>query len=64
MMVLWTSSQLSAQTFEVDGVYYTVLSEDDKTAEVAQYLDRNYESLYTGDIKVLPNVGSADFSGW
>ena len=60
MMVLWTSSQLSAQTFEVDGVYYTVLSEDDKTAEVAQYLDRNYESLYTGDIKVLPNV---DYEG-
>ena len=35
MMVLWTSSQLSAQDFTVDGINYQILSETDKTCKVA-----------------------------
>ena len=48
MMLALVAVTASAQTFEVDGICYNILSEDDRTVEVTY----NYDS-YAGDI-VIP----------
>ncbi len=50
MMVLWTSSQLFAQDFTVDGINYQVTSQDDKTCKVYW----SWEA--SGDIVIPPSV--------
>ena len=53
-VVLLTALSASAYDFEVDGVYYNILSSSNRTAEVT-YKDTNYNS-YSGDVIIPSNV--------
>ena len=50
----FSTSSLLAYDFEVDGIYYNVLSLEDLTCEVT-YKDTNYKS-YSGEIIIPSNV--------
>lgn len=53
LAMLLTSNAIRAYDFEVDGIYYNILSETDKTVEVT-YKDENYDT-YSGKISI-PNT--------
>ena len=53
-MLLVASLASFAYDFEVDGIYYNVLSKDDLTCEVA-----SGDNSYTGEIVVLSQVSYA-----
>lgn len=52
--VLLTGSHAFAHDFEVDGIYYNILSETDKTVEVTY--DGNLKVLYTGNLSIPEKV--------
>ena len=52
--VLLTGSHTFAHDFEVDGIYYNILSETDKTVEVTY--DGNLKVLYTGNLSIPEKV--------
>ena len=71
--VLLTSNAVWAYTFEVDGIYYNIISAEDKTVEVTSAT--NVTNKYSGNI-VIPStitignntysvatIGSSAFSG-
>lgn len=53
LAMLLTSNAIRAYDFEVDGIYYNILSETDKTVEVT-YKDEKYNT-YSGEI-TIPNT--------
>lgn len=56
---LLVSAQAMAYDFEVDGIYYNVVSMDDMTAEVTWHTESGSEysqSLYTGDVVIPASV--------
>lgn len=53
-LLLLCATVATAHDFEVDGIYYNILSEDDKTVEVT-YRGNNYDSYsneYTGNVSI------------
>ncbi len=58
--VLLTGSYVFAYDFEVDGIYYDIISTDDMTVRVT-YKDTNYNS-YTGDVVIPSTVTSGDIT--
>ena len=57
-LLLLCVTMVSAHDFEVDGIYYNILSEDDKTVEVT-YKGNNYDSYsneYTGCVVIPESV--------
>lgn len=56
MAMLWLSLPVFAYDFEVDGIYYNIISAMDLTLEVSN----NPDNQYSGDVTLPSNV---DFSG-
>ena len=58
VMTLLYSANVSAQTFQVNGIYYNVLNASENTVEVAR------DETYGGDIRIPSNVeyGGASYS--
>lgn len=60
LMLLATCMLLSLKTlaydFEVDGIYYNILSEKDKTVEVTKNENEYADSCYSGNVIIPENV--------
>ena len=55
LLCVWLfSSAVWAYDFEADGIYYNILSSDDKTVEVTS--KTGYSSDYSGDVTILATV--------
>ena len=57
LAVLFCSAIVNAQTFEVDGIAYTVMSSADKTVYV-----KSKSEKYTGDVVIPAKVAYEDIA--
>ena len=55
-LLLLCCTTLSAHDFNVDGIYYKILSEEDKTVEVTHREDDYLNEDYSNDIVIPANV--------
>ena len=55
-LLLLCCTTLSAHDFKVDGIYYNILSEEDKTVEVTHREDDYFNEDYSNDIVIPANV--------
>ena len=70
MLLALVATTASAQTFEVDGIYYNILSEDDRTVEVIGGPGLNEgdivipaEMTYDGSTYSVTTIGNRAFNG-
>lgn len=59
-LLMLVCQNLSAHDFDVDGIYYTVLSEVDKTASISLYGSENfsYDDEYSGNMVIPASVNT------